>query len=102
MFVTRLISGIVLLIILITTICVSGPLLLSFLLLISLVGMFELYRAAGIRKGKENALTVVAYAGAAVYYLSVFLNLKDYLLGVLIGALIALLFVYVFTYPKYI
>ena len=101
MFVTRLISGIVLLVILITTICVSGPLLFLFLLLISLIGMFELYRAAGLRKKGENALTLVSYAGAAVYYLFVFLNLKDYLLGVLIGALIALLFVYVFTYPKY-
>ena len=101
MFVTRLISGIMLLVILITTICVSGPLLFLFLLLISLIGMFELYRAAGLRKKGENALTLVSYAGAAVYYLFVFLNLKDYLLGVLIGALIALLFVYVFTYPKY-
>ena len=60
MFVTRLISGIVLLVILITTICVSGPLLFLFLLLISLIGMFELYRAAGLRKKGENALTLVS------------------------------------------
>ena len=101
MFVTRLISGIVLLAILITTICLSGPVLFVFLLLISLIGMFELYRATGIVKGWMNLLTLVAYLGAVAYYVLVFLKMQDYLLGVLIADMIALLFVYVFTYPRY-
>ena len=101
MFVTRLISGIVLLAVLITVICLSGPALFFFLLAISLIGMFELYRAAGIWKGRPDLLTSTGFLGAIAYYIFVYLNLKDYLLPVLICALIALLFTYVFTYPKY-
>lgn len=101
MFVTRLISGIVLLAVLITAICLSGPVLLIFLLAVSLIGMFELYRASGLWKGRPGLLILVSFAGAVVYYVFVYLNRKDYLLPVLIAALIALLFVYVFTYPAY-
>ena len=101
MFVTRLISGIVLLAILITTICLSGPVLFIFLLAISLIGMFELYRATGIGKGSVNLLTAVSFLGAAVYYVFVFLHMQDYLLPVLAAAMIAGLFVYVFTFPRY-
>ncbi len=101
MFVTRLISGIVVLAVMIGAVCLGGPVLFGFLLVISLIGMFELYRATGIRKNGENLLTVISYASAAAWYVLVFLGLKDFLLAGLIAGLIALLFVYVFTYPKY-
>ena len=71
MFVTRLISGIVLLAILIATICLSGPVLFFFLLAISLIGMFELYRATGVWKGGMNLLVLVSWLGAVVYYVFV-------------------------------
>ena len=101
MFVTRLISGIILLAILITSIVLSGPVLLVLLLAVSLIGMFELYRACGRWKGKPDLLIIIAWLGAAVYYLFVFLNMKEYLLPILMCALIGLLFVYVFSFPKY-
>ena len=44
MFITRTISGIVLLAVTMCAIIASGPLLYLFMLLISLVGMYELYR----------------------------------------------------------
>ena len=43
MFITRTISGIVLLAVTMCAIIASGPLLYLFMLLISLVGMYELY-----------------------------------------------------------
>ena len=101
MFVTRLISGVILLAVMICTICVGGPLLFFFLLAISLIGMFELYRAAGVRKGSENLLTAISYAGAAAFYALVWLGTKDYYLAGVSAVMIALLFVYVFTFPKY-
>ena len=101
MFVTRLISGIVLLAILIATICLSGPVLFFFLLAISLIGMFELYRATGVWNGGINLLVLVSWLGAAVYYVFVYRGMEGYLLPILTAALIALLFVYVFTFPKY-
>ncbi len=101
MFITRLISGIVLLAILITTICLGGPVLYFLLLAVSLIGMFELYRAISVRKDKENLLTIVSYAAAAGWYVLIFLNLRDYLPAGLAIGLIAILFVYVFSYPRY-
>jgi phosphatidate cytidylyltransferase len=73
MFVTRLISGVILLAIMIGAVCLGGPVLYAFLLVISLIGMFELFRAAGVRKDRENLLTVVSYAGAIGFYVLVFL-----------------------------
>lgn len=101
MFWTRLISGVVMLAVLIAAICLGGPVLYFLLLTISLIGMFELYRAAGVRKEKENLLTIMAYLGAAAYYVLVYFGLKDYYLPALSGAMIALLFVFVLRYPAY-
>jgi len=101
MFVTRLISGIVLVAAALLTITLNGPVLYFTLLVLSLIGMFELYRATGIRREKDNALTLTAYAGATVYYIVMYAGLSDFYLIALTGALIALLFVYVFTYPAY-
>lgn len=101
MFVTRLISGIILLAVMIGAICLSGPVLFVLLLVISLIGMFELYRATGVRDESENMVTIIAYAGAVGYYILVWFGLKDYYLPAVAAAMIALLFVYVFTFPEY-
>ena len=50
MFITRTISGIVLLAVTMCAIIASGPLLYLFMLLISLVGMYELYRVFQMEK----------------------------------------------------
>ncbi len=101
MFVTRLISGIVLLAVSIGAIALNGPVLFAFLLAISLIGMFELYRAVGIGKSPLCLLAIISYAAAVVYYILVFLGLKDFYFLSITGALIAVMFVYVFTYPRY-
>lgn len=101
MFITRLISGAILLAVMIGAVCMSGPLLFLFLLAISLIGMFELYRATGIRGDSDNLLTVFSYAGAIGFYVLVWLGARDYYLGGVLAAMIALLFVYVFFFPKY-
>ena len=50
MFKTRLLSGIVLVVLALVLIITGGDLLLGYLLLISLIGMFELYRFFEIEK----------------------------------------------------
>ena len=50
MFKTRLISGIVLVIIALVTIISGGPILLGTLMLISLIGLNELYKVVKIDK----------------------------------------------------
>lgn len=98
MFKTRLLSGIVLVAIALVLIITGGDLLLISALLISYIGMFELYRIFQIEK---NAAGIFGYLCAAVYYCNLrFYFLPDMMLFVL-GTLVGFMFVYVFTYPKY-
>ncbi|MDY3917677.1 MAG: phosphatidate cytidylyltransferase [Candidatus Limivivens sp.] len=101
MFVTRLVSGIVLVALALFTIISGGWILWGTLLLLSLVGVFELYRAVGIWKKEDLALTLTGMAGVIFYYCLLGLSDQAYTMTGLIFVLIALMFVYVFSYPKY-
>ncbi|NCB92810.1 MAG: phosphatidate cytidylyltransferase [Clostridia bacterium] len=101
MFKTRLISGIVLVIIALATIICGGPVLFTTLLCVSLIGMQELYKATKVREDKFGLLEIVSYLGVAAYYFAVlFLPSQYHLLAVIFGLLL-IMFVYVFTYPRY-
>ena len=56
MFKTRLLSGILLVIIALITVITGGSLLFGVLLLISLIGMTELYKVFGIEKKAPGVL----------------------------------------------
>ena len=101
MFVTRLLSGIVLVALLLLTIIPGGYILFFPLLCISVIGMFELYRAMEIHKGSVSLLEGAGYFCAVVYYGAVWLDFEKYGMAALLVGLIILMFVYVFTYPKY-
>ncbi|MCI5700331.1 MAG: phosphatidate cytidylyltransferase [Lachnospiraceae bacterium] len=101
MFKTRLLSGIVLVLVALITIISGGPILFMTLLCVSLIGMQELYRVMGVRGEKFNLLQAAGYAGIILYYGLVYFGLAQYGELALIGGLILILFVYVFTYPKY-
>ena len=98
MFRTRLLSGIVLVIVALVLIISGGDILLVSTLVISWIGMFELYRIFGLEKAAPG---ILGYLAAAVYYGNLrFAFLPDEMMFVL-GLLIFLMFVYVFSYPKY-
>ena len=65
MFKTRLLSGIVLVIILIATVGTGGGLLFGFLALISLIGLSELYKVVDVQ---SKVLGFTGYLAAIVYY----------------------------------
>lgn len=98
MFKTRLLSGIVLVIIALVTVIGGGDLLFATLLIISLIGMSELYKILDVHK---KLLGVTGYAAAVVYYLLVRFDKKDTVLMAAIAFLVVLMAVYVFSYPKY-
>ena len=98
MFKTRLLSGIVLVIAALVLIITGGDVLLVSTLLISWIGMFELYRIFHIEK---SAPGIVGYAAASVYYANLRFGFLPDLMMLVLGLLIVLMFVYVFTYPKY-
>ena len=66
MFTTRLISGIVLVLIALVTVGSGGMILFATTVAISMIGLFELYRVMKIQKnviGIAGYLTVVSYYG---------------------------------------
>ena len=65
MFKTRLLSGILLVIIALITVITGGNLLFLVLLAVSLIGMTELYKVFAIGK---KAPGIVGYAFAVLYY----------------------------------
>ncbi len=101
MFKTRLLSGIMLVAIALLTIISGGYVLFFTLLLVSLIGMRELFRAMKVREEKWNLLEATGYLGAVFYYISLLSDFEKYGMMTVILSLVLIMFVYVFTYPKY-
>lgn len=99
MFKTRLLSGILLVIVAFATIYMGGNVLFATLLIISLIGMSELYK---VMKVEKKLLGIVGYAAAAGYYFLVYFNRKEDIMMFMILFLIALMVVYVFAFPTYV
>lgn len=98
MFKTRLISGIVLVALALLLIITGGNVLLGALCIISLIGMFELYRIFKIEKAPAG---VAGYLAAIVYYLNLLFGFIPDMMMFVLGVLVVLMFIYVFSYPKY-
>ena len=103
MFVTRLLSGIVLVVIALVTLILGGPLLAAVTFAISVIGYWELTKATGIHtKGKINGPEAVGILGTVAYYAAIFFS-DNILLAVMaaIGVFMGSMCVYVVTFPKY-
>lgn len=104
MFKTRLLSGILLIIIALFTVGSGGNILFATLLIISLIGMTELYRVFHIQK---DSLGICGYLFAVLYYGLLYIkpSLKESapeaFILLFVALLICLMAVMVFTYPKY-
>ena len=99
MFKTRLLSGIVLVIIAFATIFLGGDVLFATLLIISLIGVSELYKVVKIEKAP---LGIVGYIGVVAYYFLIRAQKKEDLMMFAIILLIFVMAVYVFAFPKYV
>lgn len=98
MFKTRLLSGIVLVILALLFIVSGGTVLLASTLVISCIGMFELYR---IYKVERSPIAFAGYLAAVLFYANLKWNFIPDILMLVLGFLIVLMFLYVFSYPKY-
>lgn len=101
---TRVISGVVLLVVLALMLILGGPVLWTGLLIVSLIGTFELMR---IMKTENRAMGYAAYLGVIIYYLAILVKKPEgvdetkFLLSALIIDLLIIMCVFVFTYPRY-
>ncbi len=104
MFLTRLLSSIVLVIIALVTLLQGSYLLAAILLFISLAAYSELCKACQIHTGGKpvNPLEAVGAIGILVYYgIVVFTYSQVAQMLAVLFTMIAFMFVYVFTFPKY-
>lgn len=101
MFKTRLLSGIVLVLIALLTIGSGGIVLLLTLLGISMIGMQELYKVMGVRQNEFNLLEGAGYVGIALFYGTLYFHAPVSGELLILATLVLMMFVYVFTYPKY-
>lgn len=98
MFTKRPVSGIILLILSILIVTTGGIPLYLTSVLISLCGLFELYR---VLKIDRTSLGIVGYLAAISYYGLVWYDGHRYVTLMAIAALMVMMSIYVFTFPKY-
>lgn len=98
MFVTRLISGIVLVILAVGVLYFGGPVTLVASCLLSLVGVFELCRVYKIEK---KAPAIAAEIWTILYYIVLGIGNRILYTPVMILYLLVILAIYVLSFPKY-
>lgn len=98
MFGERLISGIILLAVTIFVILTGGNVLFVTVGVLSLMGLFELYRALKIEK---SPVAIWGYAGSILFDGILFWKGETYAVTGLMLFLLVLLAIYVFCFPKY-
>ena len=98
MFIKRLISGIILVLMAVVLIEKGGRLLLITAFLLSIIGLFELYRAFQLHNKLPG---IVGYVATVAYYYMVYQRELYYSNLLFASALMILMAIYVFTFPRY-
>ena len=70
-FLTRVISGVVLVAVILTTFLMGNYVMFGFTLLLSLVGLNEIYKTVGIQK---CILGILGYISVVIYYVMVYMT----------------------------
>lgn len=99
MFKTRLISGAALLVLAFLTIRAGGYVLLGTMLFLSVVGVFELYRALGITL--REPVGIAGITCAALWYAVIAAAPETYRIIYLCGVMLVFMTIYVVTFPRY-
>lgn len=99
MFWTRLFSGVVLILLALATIITGNDVLLGTVLIISIIGLYEIYKVAKIEK---SPLGFVGYIVTCVYYYMLREQIAyEWFTYLILGLLILIMTVYVIRFPKY-
>ena len=98
MFRTRLLSGIVLVIVLVVTVGYGNELLFAVVGAVSLIGLKELYQVVGVQ---NKMLGMTGYLAVLFYYGLLWAGHMEYVTMLAILFLVLLMAVYVFTFPEF-
>ena len=97
MFIERLISGIILVILTIAAIWVGHPILLGVVCIVSLIGQFELYR---VLKLEKNVLGIAGYIATIGYELLLLYNKENYMQVYEFSVMLVFMAIYVILVSK--
>ncbi len=92
-----MLSGVVLVALALIFIIHGGDLLLVVLTIISLIGLFELYRVFGVQK----SVGIAGYAAAVVYYFNLRFHMIPDIMLLIMAFLIVCMCFFVFGYPRF-
>ena len=98
MFVTRLISGIVLLALIGAGIIIGGPIWLVFTGLLSLIATYELFRTLQLDK---SVMMYMAFLADIALYVLLYTDHAEFIIAASVLYFILLMAVYVIRWPKY-
>ncbi len=98
MFKTRLLSGIVLVILMVAMLYFGGYVTGAVMLIISHIGVFELLR---IYKLQNKSIGWVAYLATMLLYFFLMVDLPQFIMPLCVGFVLVTLAVYVVQYPTY-
>lgn len=98
MFWTRFISSLTILVATIAMVILGGNVLFATMLLISLIGMMELYRIVKVNKALPG---ILGYGAGICFYFLLFFELQEYQMLLFTIFLMLLMIVYVFKFPTY-
>lgn len=97
-FVTRTLSGIVLVLLMLAAIIPGGKVLFAANMMISLAGVYELYKVLGIERKMPG---ITGYVAVIAYYIILYMGKTEHMMTLMIVFLTALLAQYVFLFPEY-
>ncbi len=98
MFKTRLLSGIVLVVLIFGILYFGGYVTALAIFLLAIIGNYELLKVYGLEKKGPGILT---YAATTVYYCFLVFGLREYVLPVMLLFVLLVLSLYVIRYPLY-
>lgn len=98
MFMERLRSSVILLMIAVVTLIMGGELLFGVILVISLIGLSELYKVMEIHK---KPIAYLGYIVTLAYDFIVYFKAEQYTMWLIISFLMILMAFYVLAFPKY-
>lgn len=98
MFWVRLRSSIILMLITISTVIIGGNVLFASILIISLIGLTELYKTVNVNR---SILGITGYLTNICFDLLILLNKEQFMMPLFIIFVLILMMIYVFEFPKY-
>ncbi len=97
MFRTRLLSGIVMVVLALLFLIHGGALLLWVLGIISVIGLFELYRVLGVEKN----IGWIGYVAAIAYFVNIWFSFLPDIMLLIMALLLVCMCAFVFGYPRF-